>query len=139
MKTEGQGKFILDGANSANEWKGFIPQEHNPYVKNPKRGFVASANQHSTHPSYPYYYQGGFADFRGRRINGQLEKMDSITPKDMMLLQNDNYSLMAAESLPSMLEHIDKSKLSKEELEALKTFEGWDFVFGKGIQCRLFL
>ncbi len=131
LKRPQQGRFVLDGSTSEDEWLGFIPQAHNPHSKNPKRGFVSSANQHSTDPSYPYYYNGRFADYRGRRINNQLSEMENITPKDMMALQNDNYSLMAAESLPAMLTHLDSAKLTEGELEALKVFEGWEYVFEK--------
>ena len=69
LKTKEQGRFVQDGSNSANAWNGFIPTQHNPQIKNPERGFVSSANQHSTSPDYPYYYNGSFEDYRGRVLN----------------------------------------------------------------------
>ena len=118
MKAEGQGKFILDGSKSVNEWQGFIPKEHNPHVRNPARGFVASANQVSTAEDYPYYYRGRFSQYRGRLLNRELRKMDSITVKDMMALQFNNTSLFAEEALPVMLENVDTSKLTDKEKTA---------------------
>jgi penicillin G amidase len=55
LKWEKQGKFLMDGNDPNFEWKSFIPNEHNPATLNPARGFVSSANQHSTDSSYPYY------------------------------------------------------------------------------------
>ena len=119
LKSEGQGKFVMDGSKSVNEWKGFIPKEHNPHVLNPKRGFVASANQISTASNYPYYYKGGFSQYRGRLLNQELRKMDSITIQDMMGLQFNNRSLFAEEALPIMLENVDTSKLTEKRNDCL--------------------
>ncbi len=131
LKRKEQGRFLQKADGRASQWAGFIPQEHNPHIKNPERGFVSSANQHSTAPDYPYYYTGGFGDYRGRRINQVLEANNQITVKDMMALQNDNYSLHAAEALPLLLQQVDKSALSKEELKVLKKVESWDYVYDK--------
>jgi penicillin amidase len=133
LKSKEQGRFVLDGTTSESEWKGFIPVEHNPHVYNPLRGFVASANQHSTDPTYPYYYSGRFADYRGRYINGKLEKMNSIKTQDLMDLQNDNFSLFAAEELPLLLAQIDSTQLSKVELAVWKDLKKWNFRYEKDI------
>ena len=138
LKSEEQGRFVLDGTTSATEWKGFIPQEHNPHMYNPVRGFVASANQHSTDPTYPYYYSGRFADYRGRYINSRLSEMDSLNRKDLMGLQTDNYSLLAAEALPLLLGQIDSTKLSSSELEILEALKKWDFRYEKDLTTPTF-
>ncbi len=130
LKRKEQGRFLqkADGADS--QWAGFIPREHNPHIKNPERGFVSSANQHSTAPDYPYYYSGAsFGDYRGRRINQVLAEKEKMTIKDMMALQNDNYSLQAADCLPFLLQYVDKSTLSKEDLEQVELLEDWDYIF----------
>ncbi|RYD92341.1 MAG: penicillin acylase family protein, partial [Sphingobacteriales bacterium] len=69
LKYKEQGKYIMDGSDTANDWQGFIPYEHNPTVKNPPRGFVSSANQFPTDKTYPYYINWQFEDYnRGKRI-----------------------------------------------------------------------
>ncbi|MFQ5448075.1 MAG: penicillin acylase family protein, partial [Saprospiraceae bacterium] len=81
LKLKEQGRFVQDGSYSGNAWKGFIPRDQIPAIKNPERGFVASANQHTTDPTYPYYYNAmSFDDFRARYLVGELSKMDNITP-----------------------------------------------------------
>ncbi|MFK7946858.1 MAG: penicillin acylase family protein [Saprospiraceae bacterium] len=138
LKSVEQGRFVLDGTTSATEWKGFIPQEHNPHVYNPRRGFVSSANQHSTDPTYPYYYSGRFADYRGRYINSQLTEMDSLKRKDLMNLQTDNYSLFAAEALPLLIAQMDSTKLSASGFDILEDLKKWNFRYEKDLTAPTF-
>ncbi|MCB0575360.1 MAG: penicillin acylase family protein, partial [Saprospiraceae bacterium] len=83
IRQKGQGRFIQDGSRQISEWHGFIPMGRVPAMKNPSRGFVFSANQHSTPPSYPYYYLGSFDDFRGREIYDRLSNMQNATVDSM--------------------------------------------------------
>lgn len=124
-----QGRFIQDGSSSAQAWQGFIPKEQVPQVHNPARGFVSSANQRSTDDTYPYYYLGGFDDYRGRQVNRLLDKMTGIRVEDMMTMQNDNYSIKAEEGVPALLGQLDQSKLSEQERQMLSDLSSWDFRF----------
>jgi hypothetical protein len=56
-------------------------------------GFVSSANQHPTSSDYPYYLGWFFPQYRGKRINQKLSKMNSIIPDDCRLLQLDALSI----------------------------------------------
>lgn len=113
----------MDGSNPEHEWQGYIPFEQNPTVKNPPRGFVSSANQFSTDPTYPYYLGWKFAPaYRGQRINQRLDRMKNATADSLRMLQNDNYNLVAERLLPVLLPVIEKSK-HKEAVEVLKE---WD-------------
>ena len=128
LKRWGQGKFLMDGTLSQNDWKEFIPQEHNARVLNPERGFVSSANQFPVDSTYPYFvYDGNYEHYRNRRINQRLGEMEDITPKDMQALQNDNFNLKASESLPVLLKHLDRSNLEAPALGYLESLESWDF------------
>jgi penicillin amidase len=132
IKGKEQGRFVQDGSSSKNGWADFIPRDQIPSVKNPARGFVASANQNSTDTSYPYYYNSPYFDhFRGRYINQRLSAMENITPQDLMHLQNDNFSLQASEGLPAMLAQLDTTKLTEVQRAAYNKLKTWDFRFDK--------
>ncbi len=131
IREKEQGRFVQDGSNSANKWEDFVPKDQNPHVRNPERGFVSSANQKSTDADYPYYYTGQRSHYRGRIINSRLEAMDGISVEDMMKLQTDNYSLKAEESLPLMLNKLDKSLLTKKEVAYYKIISDWDYHYQK--------
>ena len=121
LKSKLQGKYLMDGTDAAADWKGFIPQAHNPHVKNPARGFVSSANQFSTDPSYPYYLGWQYAPSeRGRRINERLTAMQKVTIDSLRGLQNDNYNIRARKLLPLLL----RSVKSKEK--AFDVVKNWN-------------
>ena len=127
LKWKGQGKFLLDGNNPNDEWHGRIPAEQNPTVKNPPRGFVSSANQFSTDPSYPYYLHWEFAGYeRAHRINKRLTVMTKATADSLRNLQNDNYSVFAENVLANLSAGVNAQKLSAAEKQAFTVVSTWN-------------
>lgn len=122
-----QGRFIQDGSRQSNAWHGFIPPDRVPAMKNPSRGFVFSANQHSTPPSYPYYYLGNFEDYRSREIYDRLEAMKNATVDSMKTIQLDNFSRRAADALPAMLALLDRNRLDAEGKKMADELAAWNF------------
>lgn len=127
IRNDQQGRFIQSGDDYKNDWPDMIPFEHNPYVKNPARGFVSSANQHSTAPDYPYYYSGGqyFEDYRGRRVNDKLAVMEDITTNDMKALHYDSYSILASEVVPIITSSSSTGSADHQKLKDI--LKNWDF------------
>jgi penicillin amidase len=105
-KWKGQGRYIMNGADSNALWKKLIPMYENPHVLNPAQGYLASANQSVTDSTYPYWYNGTFYEFRAWRINQVLDTLRKASIADMFTLQNDTYSILAANTLPIMLANI---------------------------------
>ena len=127
LKSKLQGKYLLDGTDAAADWQGFIPQAHNPHVKNPERGFVSSANQFSTDPSYPYYLGWQYAPSeRGRRINERLAVMEKITMDSLRGLQNDNFNIRARELLPLLFAQVKSPNAAQSK--ALAALKSWNLV-----------
>jgi penicillin amidase len=128
VRRKDEGRFVLDGTKTSNEWRAFIPNEQNVMYKNPERGFVSSANQYPSDDTYPYYITADhYEAYRNRRINQRLNEMNKITPQDLMNLQADNYNLKAAESLPTWLSMLDVTKFTAEEKSAYDKLKSWDF------------
>ncbi|MBK8492359.1 MAG: penicillin acylase family protein [Saprospirales bacterium] len=129
QKRAEQGRFIQPGNTSANFWEEYIPFDDLPRMKNPARGFVGSANQLSAGPAYPYYYNGNFNHYRGRYIDRKLAEQDKFSLYSMMDLQTSNYSIMAEEALPAMLNYLDKEQLSAIELGMVQLLSDWEYYF----------
>lgn len=127
IRADQQGRFVQAGDKRSYNWQQYVPFQHLPFVANPERGFVASANQHSTDPSYPYYYHAGFDDYRGRYINSQLANIEAATPEDMMQLQLDPTLLKAKDLLPALTEALADKDLSPTEQGAWKALRAWDY------------
>ncbi|MBC7446989.1 MAG: penicillin acylase family protein, partial [Hymenobacteraceae bacterium] len=128
LRYRGQGKFVLDGTDPAQEWAGWVPHAHNPHVRNPRRGFVSSANQSSTDPRYPYYLGWDYANYaRGRRINERLLADTRATPTTMRALQNDLIGVNARDLLPALLPLVPAPNARPAEVAAARLLATWDY------------
>jgi penicillin amidase len=127
-KWKQQGDFVMPGTDSAYLWQGIIPQNENPYMINPARGFVSSANQQSVDSTYPYYLgrPNNFPLYRGFIINRKLNAMSGITVEDMQKLQADNYNVFAEIARPVLLKYLATSNLNYNEKKYLEIFKQWN-------------
>ncbi|BAO74371.1 penicillin acylase family protein [Winogradskyella sp. PG-2] len=127
-KWEGQGKFVMDGSKSENDWQSFIPQPFNAHTKNPERGFVSSANQHPVDEAYPYFvFNDGYETYRNRVINDYFNSKAQFSVQDFKDLHNNNYNLKASELMPYMLETMDISGLNAEEQQIYGEAKAWQY------------
>ena len=128
-KWNGQGKFLMDGSNPEHDWQGFIPQRFNVHTKNPKRGFVSSANQRPVNDAYPYYVIDDFYEnYRNRVINDFFNAKEKFEIQDFKDLHNNNYNLKAAEILPYMITSIKATDLNDEESKMLSEVKAWNYM-----------
>lgn len=138
LKLQEQGKYVLDGSNPDNEWRGWIPYEQNPAVLDPGRGFVSSANQSLTDQAYPYYINWKFSPSeRARRINAQLSGMSDATADAQRLLQNDKFSIVAQDVLPLMLSSLPQASTPAQQ-QAITLLREWDMNITKSSGAATF-
>lgn len=128
LRAKGQGRFVLDGADPADEWRGWVPHEHVPHVVDPERGFVSSANQLAAGEGYPYYLGADFASFeRGARINELLRRARAVTPEDMVRMQADVTDVRARAVVPRLVEALQGAAAGGTETACLGELRRWDF------------
>ncbi|HVF41316.1 MAG TPA: penicillin acylase family protein [Gemmatimonadaceae bacterium] len=129
---DGRGDLILDGASSANDWKGALPVERYPFSMNPSQGFLASANQQPVDPKQNSAYIGSdwYSPWRAIRINTLLRADSTVTPDEMRQFQTDPGSARADAFVPLFLEAAASEKRagrSDEKLErAAALLAEWD-------------
>jgi penicillin G amidase len=126
-KWNGQGKYVMNGTDSSTLWRELIPVTENPHALNPQQGYLSSANQSVTNNDYPYWYNGSFVELRAWRINEVLGNMHNATVKDMFALQNDTYSILAANILPVMLQYINTASLQGEAKQYADSLAVWNY------------
>ncbi len=126
-KWKEQGRFILDGADIAHLWQGWIPFEHTATQVDPARGFVSSANQHSVDESYPYWFHNDHLEYyRNRSINTALGSLRKFNVQDMMDLQQSAFDLKAVEGLQALVPLLDTLPLDSMALATLHMLRTWD-------------
>ena len=127
LREAGEGRFIREGDSTKNNWQGSIPFDERPVHYNPARGYVSSANQVTTGPDYPYYYLGGFDEYRGRYINRVLERQPTMNQRRMKELQLDDYSLLGEELAPILIARLDRGNLNEDGRRLLRLLSEWDY------------
>ena len=110
-RTDGSGKFIQE-MKSYSPYS-FIPKSRNPEAFNPEIGFLSSANQHPLRTESEYAAHGNFEHYRNRRIHSVLNEAENWDVQNMIQLQNDNYTLLAEEILPTILSFIEQSEFKE--------------------------
>ena len=129
LKSKGMGRGIMDGTNPENDYSGYIPFEQNPTIKNPTRGFCASANQHPTDSTYAYYYTSyDFEHYRNRVINKELTAITNATVKEMQALQQNNFNLFASEALPVLFSKLQNPcRTENNNCNIYEDLKAWNF------------
>ena len=120
------------------DWAGKIPYGKMPYLYNPSKGYIVTANNKTIGSGFPYYISGLWADpSRADRINELIEEKASVDIEDMKSIQLDLKSNFALSILPSVLS-IGQDSLSDGQLEVIKQLKQWDGVEDVGSKGALF-
>ncbi|MCY3759202.1 MAG: penicillin acylase family protein [Acidobacteria bacterium] len=113
------------GWDPAHQWDGLIPFEGMPALKNPERGWIATANNRPAPDDYPYPLSGTWSSgHRARRVRQRIEDRRDLSREDLVGIQHDVLSLRARECLPHLLQILDEH--SPENEEAVEELRGWD-------------
>lgn len=126
------GNSILQGWDANTIWRGYIPYEEMPYVLNPPKGFIVTANNYIAGTDYKYFESFGSNVCQGRAeritelIQHQIEHNHKFVPEDMIEMQQDELDIFARESVPVLL-----SKLNTANLKEKRALADWDFVMAR--------
>lgn len=111
----------------ADAWIGHIPFDGLPRLDRPARGWVASANNPTAPPDFPYPLFGTWApEDRAARAEDLLQANSQHTLDGFESMQNDVFSGRAQRGLAGLLEAHDE--IDDPYIRAvLSRFHGWDF------------
>ena len=110
------------------DWQGFVPFEEMPFLYNPSKGYIATANNKIVDDDYPYYISNQWAEpSRIERIEEWLESKEKLNVQDMKTLQNDWLSPFAREVVPDIVKWLPKDLDANAET-ALKILNDWNYV-----------
>ena len=101
------GRLPVNGSVLNSTWVGYVPAVDWPHSLNPAQNYLASANQKSTGPNYPYYIGSYYANgYRARRINYLLDTSSKIDVTAMEKIQTDVLDTSAEAFVPYLLDAI---------------------------------
>jgi penicillin amidase len=120
------GGVPVDGTSGRFEWDGYIPYEQMPKIYNPASGIVATANQNTFPPDFPYRVSGSFADkYRIEQIRALLGAKGKLTVDDMLAVQKDVYAAydkFLAEQIVQL--HPSKEEADRAAVDILRRWNG---------------
>jgi penicillin amidase len=124
IRTEANGWRAVPGWTGGHEWKGYIPQEELPISLNPECGYAITCNQRVAAQDYPYYVGLYFSpEYRARRIQTLILKLQNALPEDMETIHADRISIPAGIFRDAIL-RIQPS--DDDLLQAIDLFKVWD-------------
>ncbi|MBU2514959.1 penicillin acylase family protein [bacterium] len=123
------GVLPLNGWEGKEEWKGYAPTIEQPHLRNPERGWIATANNRHVGDEYPHVISHYYAmPDRFMRIQEMLTEKEKLGVEDFERMLNDFKMILAQEWVPIIQASVVQNELSSKELDALKRLGHWDFV-----------
>ncbi len=123
------GSLPVPGWDGQYEWQGYVPTDQQPHMRNPERGWIATANNKHVSDDYPHSISHYYAmPDRYVRIKEMLTAKDKLGVDDFKKIQGDYFVVLAREWVPLFLEAMRVVKLSDNEQQSLTVLENWDMV-----------
>ncbi len=124
IRAKGSGLVPVPGWMGEYEWTGYIPHEEMPHLKNPAKGYVATANNAHTREDDGHYITRDYAQSdRAARIVELIEQKQKL---DIPYMQKMHYDLVS-HSARVLASYLGSLKFSEVELqEIVREFARWD-------------
>jgi len=127
------GALPVPGWDGKHEWKGYVPTDQQPHMRNPYRGWIATANNKHVGDDYPYPISHYYAmPDRFVRITEMITTKEKFDTQDFAKMQADFLVVLAREWVPMMRASLSLSgrPFSEDEKRALAILKNWNFVAG---------
>ena len=133
--TGSDGSHAQDGSTRKGMWRGMIPYDVLPHCKNPKRGFLVTANHRTIQSFYRIPFGGAKGSLgdtdRGLRIKErileQLSEKGRFSPADVLSIQHDTVNVWKREIVRLGFKTLkaDSDGLSSDSRKALRHLRRW--------------
>lgn len=125
-KSGNDGRWPAAGWRPENDWTGeYVPFEGLPWVLDPEEGYVVTANQAVTGPSYPFHLTDDWdRGYRAERIRDLLVEEGELSVAEMVELQTDDLHPMASVLVPYLLDVFLQRPYHRDGQDLLRE---WDF------------
>jgi penicillin amidase len=135
IRSRGDGTFPVPGWADDYQWQGYIPFDELPFVFNPEKDYIVTANNAVTSSNYRYHITSDYNHgYRAKRI-AEMVRRDSpeVGLDDVAAQQGDTQYAAASEILPYLLDldpedvDIRGESVSAEDIsEAQALLEAWN-------------
>jgi penicillin amidase len=114
----------VPGGAGEHDWRGMVPYDDLPRLRNPDDGLIITANQRIVGGDYPHFLGLDYArPDRAQRLHTRLAPLHDATVADMTAVHRDRYSLAADVWVPRLLEVVPTDSWEQVGINALAA---WD-------------
>jgi len=126
VRPQGHGRGPFPGWTGEHDWTGYLPANEKPFLLNPAKGFIVTANNRVAGDDYPHYLSDDYlAGYRAERIEEVLARKAKVSMEDFSALQGDFKCSQAARFMKA-LEGIEVQ--SPDATDLLTRLRSWDQV-----------
>jgi penicillin amidase len=116
------------GWSGENDWAGYVSADERPFLFNPPKGFIATANNRIVGDDYPHYISNDYLQgYRAERIAEVLAEKTKISKSDFSMLMGDFKSPEASRFMDAIGKLGGQSTGTKDLLARLLS---WDKTMG---------
>jgi penicillin amidase len=120
-----KGYVPAPGWDARYDWLGWLGSDALPQLRDPERGWIATANQRVVETDYPHFLTSEWEPpFRQQRIEQLLNAKPKHSIDDLAKIQADVKSLAALEMLPHLQRAKSDHALAAAAQKALEGFDG---------------
>ncbi len=135
-RRKGDGSVPVKVTKSEESWDGFIDENKKPFLINPSKGYIITANNPVIKSAkLPIFAINWFPSFRADRIDELIQKRSDFIIEDIEKMQTDTY-LKSAEYLISLIKNFVFK--DKEVIFVHNKLSNWDYFANNGIEPALF-
>jgi len=136
VRSKGNGLFPVPGVSKQDMWRGFFDENKKPFILNPVKGFIVTANNRVLpNGKIPLYSEKWFPSFRAERISELLNSKKNLTVKDNKKIQLDTF-MPGAKFLIKKIEEMEFG--SNKATFIINQLKKWDYQASSGIAPFLF-
>ena len=136
VRGKGDGSLPVEIDRSEDAWKGFYPEGEKPFILNPDKGYIATANNPVLpEGKLPIFNRHSLISFRADRIKEFIEGHQKMSVELCAELQTDSYSKAAEFLIKAIKDFKFRNPMANFVLEK---FKNWDYRIERGITPFLF-
>lgn len=126
VRKAGDGRYPVEGASGAFDWRGTVPFSEVPQLVNPPGGTILNGNNAVVSGGFYAYGREWDTPYRAQRIAELLRPMKKSTLNDHAGVQGDVVAPPAQQLLPVLLARLPQEGLSADETLARDLLRDWD-------------
>lgn len=136
LRGKGSGMIPVEVDSIRDKWQGFMPEDDKPFLFNPSRGYIVTANNPVIPDSFESIFsRSRYLTFRADRIDRLIRSAGKITPAINIGIQTDSFLESAAFLIDQIKSFHFESTEASFVLDQLTT---WDFTTTGGPAPYLF-